>query len=157
MKHLKSKWRSTIITPVEISKLTLIDKVQKASYNEVHHSIKNNGLYYPIACFKITVERWMKEYNDPNYTENDDGCVWAVYSGSSKLEYARLQGYDIIDCIMHSEKRDSINIDDWLSICDPLHNEKAPPLKQTKGARIDYQKDIDRKTMEAKYKNPGRK
>jgi hypothetical protein len=147
MTILNSKWRSTAITTIEISKLTLIDKVQKASYNEIHHAVKNNGMYYPIIICKFGPDQWMKEYNDPNYTLNDDGSIWAVYSGSSRLEYAQIQGYDTIDCIIYTIMRDAINMDDWLSICDPHHNHQCPPLQYTKGARIDYQKEIDRKSM----------
>jgi hypothetical protein len=157
MKHLKSKWRSTAIATVEITKLTLIDKVQKASYNEIHHAVKNNGLYYPIIICKFDKTHWMKEYNDPNYKMNDDGFIWGVYSGSSRLEYATIQGYDFIDAVVYANMRDAVNMDDWLSVCDPHHNHQCPPLKYTQGARIDYQKEIDRKTTHTKYSGLGKK
>ena len=155
MKHLKSKWRSTEITPVEISKLSIPHQNPNKIFHEILDDIKGRGMQYPIIYRKYTAESWMQEFNDSCYTENDDGFVWGVVSGRNRIEFANANGYDTIDSLFIHEPLRAKNMDNWFTICDPRNDEQSPPLIHTKGALPDYVKEKERKSMQAQYKHPG--
>lgn len=127
--HLKSKWRTNTIKPIELSKLSFTYHHMKDSYSPTHDAISKRGMDYPITVVKFTVEQWMKRFNDPLFTLNDDGFIWAITSGGMKVLIARSLNYETIDCMIYNAIDDAKKIDAWLTQCDPHNNPKCMPYK----------------------------
>jgi hypothetical protein len=155
--HLKSMWRTSAIKIADVHKLTLVDKNINQNCTEIFESIKANNMFYPIIIVKFGPETWRQEHHDDcTYKIYEDNAVWGVVGGRSRLAFAIDNKYDTIDCMILPTIKDAKNMDDWLRICDPYHNKSCPPLRFTRGAPIDYHKDIARQTNVVHWTSEGR-
>ena len=134
-KHLQSKYRDTRIQPYELGKLTPMDLHSDNRWQTRDlSSVITNGLWYPIALYKVTLEWWhgpftkwrpkVNNYIDP--IVNEDGLIWAVKMGSNRYQCAVHLGYDTIDAIMFDHPDDCVKLTVWFRECDPLNNKNAP-------------------------------
>ena len=120
----------------ELSKLTPMDLHSDERWKTRDlTSIRDNGMYYPIMLYKVTLDWWnntfagwrpkMQEYVDPRV--NDDSMIWAIKMGSNRYQCAVYLGYDSIDSIMFDNPNDCVKLAVWFRECDPLNNKDAPP------------------------------
>lgn len=156
MTYLKATWRTAQMQIANVHMLTIVNKHINQNCGHVFDSIKSNNLYYPITIAKYAPDVWRKEFNDDTYriyetildnnTNTYRDVIWGIVGGRSRVSFAIDNGYDTIDCLVFNNIRDAVNMDDWLRVCDPHHNKSCPPLRHTKGARLDYQSDIDKQS-----------
>lgn len=130
-KHLKSQWRDPRIQPYKISQLTPMDlhKDNRWKTRDLP-SIQNNGLWYPIMLYPVTLDWWNNSfvrwrpincfYEDP--IVNNDNMIWAIKMGSNRFQCARYLGYEFIDAIMFDNPTDCVKLSVWHRECDPLNN-----------------------------------
>lgn len=133
--HLISQYRDPRIKQYELKKLTPMD-LHSDNRWQIRDlpSVITNGLWYPIALYKVTPEWWngpftkwrpkVNNYIDP--VVNEDGLIWAVKMGSNRYQCAVHLGYDTIDAIMFDHPDDCVKLTVWFRECDPLNNKNAP-------------------------------
>lgn len=97
----------------------------KDSYSPTCDSIQKFGLDYPLMICKFTQAQWMKMYNDPCYTMNDDGFIYGVIKGNMKTLIAKSLNYVTIDCMIFNDPIDAAKMGVWHDQCDPLHDDQC--------------------------------
>jgi hypothetical protein len=127
--HLKSKWRTTALQQIELSKLSLTYHHMKDSYSPTCDSIQKFGLDYPLMIWKCTEDQWMKYFNDPCYTLNEDGFIYGVMKGNMKTLIAKSLNYTTIDSMIYQMSDDALKMGVWHDHADPLHNHQCEPYR----------------------------
>jgi hypothetical protein len=134
-KHLSSIYQDDRITIFRLDTLTPMDLHNDDRWvTRDLPSIQNNGMYYPILLYKITLEWWENRYKklysslNRHATPiiNNDGLIHAVKVGSNRYQCATHLGYETIDAIMLDNQEDCIKLGVWFRDCDPLNNKNAP-------------------------------
>jgi hypothetical protein len=141
-KNLRSKWQDNRVRSFELSKLTPMDLHSDERWKTRDlTSIRDNGMYYPIMLYKVTLDWWndtfagwrpkAQKYVDP--IVNEDGMIWVIKMGSNRYQCASHLGYNCIDGIMFDNPNDCVKLAVWFRECDPLNNKNAPPYSGAYG------------------------
>ena len=105
MKHCTSIWTDNRIQSVELSKLSPMGwHADNRWYWRDLPRIMDDGLWYPMLYFKISLDWWNNSYfkrkgSHPMWEHinppivNEDNMIWGVYMGTNRLQCLKFMGY----------------------------------------------------------------
>jgi len=131
--HCQSLYRDSRIQEVPLEKLSSLFLHPNERFKwKVLPTMRDQGMYYPLAVCKITEDLFAKQFwgspkQDP--TVNEDGLVWAIKMGSNRYDAAMHLGYTSIDVIVHPNLNDCVTWDRYFQYINPLFNKDPEPYR----------------------------